>query len=57
MYGTIAKVKKIMIFAIHDLGRAVAGDILGQNRQNIGILVFQQNFSTINSTKPPKNNH
>ena len=28
---------------------------LGKNHQNIGILVFNQNFSPINSPKPPKN--
>ena len=27
---------------------------LDQNRQNIGILVFNQNFSPINPPKPPK---
>ena len=54
MCGTIGKVIKKWIFVIHDPGRAVKGHIWGQNCQKIGILVFDQNFSPLKPTKPPK---
>ena len=53
MYGIIGKVKKLMNFAIYDLGRAIKGHILWPKLSKYSFFLYKINLSL----KKPDQNH
>ena len=57
MYGIIGKVKKLMNFAIYDLGRAIKGHILWLKSSKYSFFGIKWTFLPKKHTKPPENYH
>ena len=54
MYGIIGKVKKLMNFAIYDLGRAIKGHILWPKLSKYSFFCIKSTFLSKNQTKTTK---